>query len=80
MPYKSTNELPKSVKNVLPDHALDIYKEAFNSAYDEYDSPEERRGDADREETAHRVAWSAVKKAGYEKGDDNKWHKSNRSM
>lgn len=75
MPYKTTNELPGSVKNVLPNHAQDIYKEAFNSAYDQYDSPEERRGGADREETAHRVAWSAVKKAGYEKGSDDKWHK-----
>lgn len=80
MPYKTTSELPKSVKNVLPAHALDIYKEAFNSAYDEYDSPKDRRGDADREETAHRVAWSAVKKAGYERGDDSKWHKKHRSM
>ena len=75
MPYNATSELPESVKNVLPDHAQDIYKEAFNSASDEYASPEERRGDADREETAHKVAWSAVKKAGYEKGDDDKWHK-----
>lgn len=73
MPYKSTSELPASVKNVLPAHAQDIYKEAFNSAYDEYDKPEERRGDADREETAHRVAWSAVKQK-YEKGSDDKWH------
>lgn len=76
MPYKSINDLDKSVRNVLPDHAQEIYKEAFNSAYDQYDKPSERRGDADREETAHKVAWSAVKKAGYEKGDDDKWHKS----
>ncbi len=76
MPYKTINELPESVRNVLPEHAQDIYKEAFNSAYDQYDTPEERRGDADREEAAHRVAWSAVKKAGYEKGQDSKWHKS----
>lgn len=75
MPYKTVRELPKSVKNVLPDHAQDIYKEAFNSAYEQYGPPEERRGDADREETAHRVAWSAVKKAGYHKGGDDKWHK-----
>ncbi len=73
MPYKSTSELPESVQNVLPAHAQDIYKEAFNSAYDQYDTPEERRGDADREETAHKVAWSAVKQK-YEKGDDDKWH------
>lgn len=76
MPYKSINELPESVRNVLPKHAQEIYKEAFDSAYQEYDKPSERRGDADREETAHKVAWSAVKKAGYQKGDDEKWHKS----
>lgn len=74
MPYKSISELPESVRNVLPKHAQEIYKEAFNSAYDQYDTPEERRGNESREEVAHKVAWSAVKKAGYEKGDDN-WHK-----
>ncbi|HEY1085605.1 MAG TPA: ChaB family protein [Candidatus Saccharimonadales bacterium] len=75
MPYKSINELPDSVKDNLPKHAQEIYKEAFNSAYDQYDRPEERRAGADREETAHKVAWSAVKKAGYEKAEDGDWHK-----
>lgn len=74
MPYKSISELPDSVQNVLPKHAQDIYKEAFNSAYDGYKDPADRRGDADREETAHKVAWAAVKKS-YEKGDDDAWHK-----
>lgn len=73
MPYSNINELPDSVQNVLPKHAQDIYKEAFNSAYDEYESPRDRRGDEDREEVAHKVAWSAVKKK-YTKGDDDKWH------
>ncbi len=76
MPYKAINELPESVQHVLPKHAQDIYKEAFNSAYDQYKSPEDRQGSADREETSHKVAWSAVKKAGYQKGDDDNWHKS----
>ena len=75
MPYERKSDLPDSVKDNLPPHAQDIYKEAFNSAYDQYDKPSERRGDADREETAHKVAWSAVKKGGYEKGDDDKWHR-----
>lgn len=74
MPYNSVSKLPESVRNVLPDHAQDIYKETFNSAYEQYKDPKERRGDADREETAHRVAWAAVKQS-YEKGDDDKWHK-----
>ncbi len=76
MPYTSINDLPESVKNPLPQHAQDIYKEAFNSAYEQYDSSEKRQAGADREETAHRVAWSAVKKAGYQKGSDDIWHKS----
>ena len=73
MPYNNTNELPESVKNVLPKHAQDIYKEAFNSAYEQYDKPEERRGDESQEEVAHKVAWAAVKKK-YHKGDDDRWH------
>lgn len=73
MPYKTTSELPDTVKDVLPDHAQDIFKEAFNSAYDQYKDPDERRGDESREETAFKVAWSAVKRE-YEKGEDGKWH------
>ena len=73
MPFKNSNELPDSVKNVLPQHAQDIYKEAFNSAYDEYKAPSSRRDDASREEVAHKVAWAAVKKK-YAKGTDDRWH------
>lgn len=74
MPYHDRSELSESVTNVLPAHAQDIYKEAFNSAYDEYKDANDRRGDEDRETTAHKVAWAAVKKS-YEKGADDKWHK-----
>jgi cation transport regulator len=66
MPYSKPSELPDSVKDNLPKHAQEIYMEAFNSAWEQYDKPEERRGDASREETAHKVAWAAVKKK-YEK-------------
>lgn len=70
MPYQKLSELPDSVRDNLPKHAREIYQAAFNSAWEQYDQPEERRGDASREETAHRVAWAAVKKK-YEKiGED----------
>ena len=68
MPYKNTRELPGSVREHLPDHAQEIYKGAYNSAWEQYDEPEERRGDASREETAHKVAWTAVKRM-YEKDE-----------
>lgn len=71
MPYDKLSELPDSVKNNLPRHAQDIYKEAYNNAWDQYADPEDRRGDASREETAHRVAWAAVKEE-YEK-KNGKW-------
>lgn len=74
MPYKNPSDLPDSVKNVLPEHARHIFFEAFNSAYDQYDEPGERRGDDSREDVARKVAWAAVKKS-YEKGADGEWHK-----
>ena len=72
MPYDKISDLPDSVRDNLPKHAQEIYKEAFDSAWNEYDDPEDRRGDASREETAHKVAWSAVKQK-YEKKDDGRW-------
>ncbi len=71
MPYDKLSELPDSVRNVLPKHAQEIYKDAFNNAWQQYADEDKRRSDASREETAHRVAWAAVKKK-YEKQGD-KW-------
>ncbi len=75
MPYKNISDLPERVKGNLPKHALEIYLEAFNNAWDQYAKPEERRGAVSREETAHKVAWSAVKKV-YEKDEKTgEWKK-----
>jgi cation transport regulator len=68
MPYNSVSDLPDSVRDNLPKHAQEIYQAAFNSAWDEYKGPDDRRGDDSREETAHQVAWAAVKQK-YEKRD-----------
>jgi cation transport regulator len=63
----------RSDRDHVPKHAQEIYKEAFNSAWEQYRDPDDRRGDASREEVSHRVAWAAVKEK-YEKGDDGDWH------
>lgn len=73
MPYDRNTELPDSVQDNLPEHAQTIYRKAFNNAWDEYTDPQDRKGDASREETAHRVAWASVKKS-YEKQGD-RWVK-----
>jgi cation transport regulator len=74
MPYKSNSELQEMVRENLPEHAQDIYREAFNSAWEEYKDPSERRGNESREEVSHKVAWSAVEKV-YEKNAEGKWVK-----
>ncbi|MFP4345908.1 MAG: putative cation transport regulator ChaB [Anaerolineales bacterium] len=75
MPYDSREDLPEDVQDALPQHAQEIYREAFNSAWEQYEDPEERRGDESREATAHQVAWSAVKNE-YEKNEETgKWEK-----
>lgn len=70
MPYSSRSDLPEQVKDNLPKHAQEIYKEAFNSAYQQYKDPEKRRGDESRDAVASKVAWSAVKQEYHKEGDD----------
>ena len=75
MPYNSLDELPDSVRDNLPNHAQEIYMKAFNNAWDEYADPKERRGDASREETAHKVAWAAVKNVYKKDEESGEWKK-----
>jgi cation transport regulator len=65
MPYASNRDLPAPVRSHLPAAAQDIFRSAFNHAWQSYGSREPTR----REEIAHRVAWAAVKRK-YHKVDD----------
>ncbi|MBA2410515.1 MAG: ChaB family protein [Gammaproteobacteria bacterium] len=73
MAYDRITQLPASIKDNLPKHAQEIYKEAFNNAWEQYSDPQKRRGDASREEVSHKVAWSAVESK-YEK-HDGRWRR-----
>ncbi|MBM3577001.1 MAG: cation transporter [Alphaproteobacteria bacterium] len=57
MPYASNADLPENLQHILPGHAQDIYREAFNRAFDAH------RNDPRQEEAAHRIAWAAVKRS-----------------
>jgi len=75
MPYDSSEELPDSIRKKLPAHAQEIFRKAFNNAWEQYKDPKERRGKASREEVARKVAWSAVKQQ-YEKDPETgKWQR-----
>lgn len=59
--------------DTLPSHAQKIYSKAHKNALKQYANPSKRRGGKgqSKEQVAHRVAWSAVKKEYKKKGD--KW-------
>lgn len=65
MPYKKRSDLPEQVQKILPAHAEDIYKEAFNNALKEYKD----------ESRAFAVAWSAVKRSYKKNLRTGKWVK-----
>jgi cation transport regulator len=65
MPYHVNAELPDSVRNHLPKHAQEIYREVFNHAFKAH------AGEIDQEQRAHMIAWAAVKRS-YVK-DGNTW-------
>ena len=56
MPYRSNADLPAALRQRLPHHAQDIYREASNHAFAAH------AGDPRQEEAAHRIAWAAVKR------------------
>ncbi|MBL6936994.1 MAG: ChaB family protein [Alphaproteobacteria bacterium] len=62
MPYRTNDDLPPAVQR-LPEHAQDIFREAFNHAWERYG---QRR---DPEQVAFRVAWAAIKKQYRKEGD-----------
>jgi cation transport regulator len=64
MPYRSNDDLPPSVRNHLPEHAQDIYREAFNQAFATH------IGDPRQEEASHRIAWAAVKRSYVKEGEE----------
>jgi len=61
MPYKSIDEVSVN----LPPHAKEIFMKAFNSSWEKYHN----------EKRAFRIAWGAVKNAGYGKSKRGGWAK-----
>jgi cation transport regulator len=68
--FKSTDDIPENLKELLPPHAQHIYMKSHNRALLEYQDPKKRKLGGSLTEVAHRVAWAAVKSKYYkdEKG------------
>jgi cation transport regulator len=70
MPYSSNNDLPDNIKNNLPEQAQNVYRSAFNSAYEK----------SKDDNSASQIAWGAVKSAGWTKDNNGNWKKNNSEL
>jgi len=70
MPYPTKESLPDAVKDNLPSEAQEIWRNAFNSAAKQFPGDEEK---------ANKIAWDAIKTAGWTK-DGEKWVKNSRDQ
>ena len=71
MPYKNNEGLPDGVKDSLPDAAQNIFRRAYNAV--------EKSNPKYTDERKARIAWQAVKGAGWKKKGDN-WVKETLSL
>lgn len=65
MPYDTNDDLPPAVREHMPVHAQDMFRETFNNAWQHYGASQASQ----REAIAFRVAWSAVKRRYQKSGD-----------
>lgn len=73
MPYDSIEEIPEDVRRAIPSVAgQEIWRTAYNEADANYD-PAKHEGS--REEYASKIAWTALKNAGYSKQEEG-WIKA----
>ena len=55
-----TANIPETLRQKLPGQALDVYKEAFQSAWDRYKVRKHRENRMTREQVAHSFALSQI--------------------
>ena len=60
MQYETVKQLSSTIRSVLPEEAQEIYRQAYNQAWEEFDR-DAHRG-LNQQALAHQQAWGAVKK------------------
>jgi len=70
--YKSKSDLPETLRGYLPEDLQEIYLEAYQKSWEEYE--EFRGGEADRDSVAHRDAMMAVKRDHVYHEETGKWY------
>ena len=67
-PDETIKDLPEPVQKVLPVHAQEIFQNAVNAAWEQFEDPKQRLDPRDSlEEVAFKVAWAAIEQVCLEK-------------
>ncbi len=72
MRYESLDDLPDTIRDVLPEEAQEVYLEAYQDSWDHYEP--DKGGDMGQAGWAHRDAWHAVKEEYVEDEKSGKWY------
>jgi cation transport regulator len=72
MQYKNKSDLPKTLRDVLPEEAQDIYLAAFQEAWEGYE--DWQGGEMNRHSTAHQRAMAAVKLEFVHDNESGQWY------
>ncbi len=70
--YKSIEDLPDTVQDVLPEEAQELYLKAYNQSWEMYKEGE--AGQMSQEAVANRDGWAAVKREYTRDDDTGKWY------
>jgi cation transport regulator len=76
MQYETVKELPATIRDVLPEKAKEIYRRAYNQAWEEYDK--DARMGLNQPGLAHQQAWMAVKQEYV--FDLDQWHRKGETV
>jgi cation transport regulator len=73
MPYESLQALPSLLRTHLPLRAQEIYRDAFNAAWEQIIDSVAHLGPAAVEEAASRSAWAAVRQKYWQDPVTRQW-------
>ena len=71
--YKTKQDLPDTLKDMLPERAQEIYLQAYKHAWELYS--DDASSMLSQESVAHRQAWAAVGREYEQDEDTGKWYR-----
>lgn len=74
MSYSTVTELPKAIRDELPEHAQEIYRAAYNLTIEEHRAADHDQDEHELQEMADQAAWQRVQME-YDRDDTGKWRR-----